>query len=107
MMVCPTLLFGSQSSHTFLAQQDDAARRRLTLDDAMPSPTPHRKGRRLQQGTQCFCAAVNFVEGAPTAGEFEERYKRDVADLADQGMLGGHNYAVTSLGEAHRKDRVM
>ena len=99
MMVRPTLLFGSQSSHTFLAQQDDAARRRLTIDDAMPSLTPHRKGRRLQQGSQCFCAAVNRIDGAPTAREFGERYNSDVRGLAIQDMLGGSNYVVTSLGE--------
>ena len=101
MMVCPHRCSVEAYQLTlFVAQQDDGARRRLTIDDAMPSPTLHRNGRRLQQGTQCFCAAVNFVEGAPTAGEFEERYNRDVRDLVNQGMLGGNNYAVTSLGEA-------
>jgi hypothetical protein len=50
----------------------------------------------MQSGAQCYCAAVNVVNGAPTEREFSERYNTDIQ--ASTKVLG-HNYAITSFSE--------
>jgi hypothetical protein len=63
-----------------------------------PKVQSAKKYRRMQSGDQCYCAAVNIANAAPTGREFAERYSEDVASLISTGEEGSQ-YAVSLLVE--------
>mmetsp|Transcript_23032 Transcript_23032/g.38068 ORF Transcript_23032/g.38068 Transcript_23032/m.38068 type:complete len:658 (-) Transcript_23032:243-2216(-) len=80
---------------------DDAARRRSLMTHNELTRAPPQHGRFLQQSNAqesatCYCAAVNFVDGAPTEREFSERYNHDVQLLS---ALAGNQYTIAALNE--------
>lgn len=71
-----------------------------------PKVVSDQKYRRLQTADdQCFCATVNFVEGAPAEREFADRYTSDFARLNTGGVLS-EQYAVSAIQEEVFDDTV-
>lgn len=80
----------------YTLSQDDAGRRRRSLASTSFDDDVTNKGRRIQEGDQCYCATVNAQEGAPTEREFIERFDQELASLSS---LLGSNYSITSVLE--------
>jgi hypothetical protein len=77
----------------------------MAIDEVTSSPTHNGNllqelnDRSLQASTSCYCAAVEFVDGAPTEREFSERYNQDVQLAAASNLFGGSQYTITFLNE--------
>ena len=54
------------------------------------------KHRRMESGDQCYCAAANIANSAPTVREFSERYSVDVAGMTS---TLGSQYNISFLQE--------
>jgi len=80
----------------------DAFRRNLKTKHPprIPKAASNNKFRRLQDGDECFYAAVNYNQGAPSEREFSERFDADVQALSNRGSLA-NQYKVVSLTEKY------